>query len=77
MSSTPPLVDKCLNINCGIHGSCSNGSCTCKDNYTGTLCDISPTTNSGGVAGSACCVLCCMMLCLCCFLAARGSIGIA
>ena len=42
--SSSPTVDKCLNINCGIHGSCSDGLCTCKDTYTGDNCDISPVS---------------------------------
>ncbi|KNC77249.1 hypothetical protein SARC_10289 [Sphaeroforma arctica JP610] len=25
-----------------LHGSCSTGSCTCKDGYTGTQCDLAP-----------------------------------
>lgn len=33
----------CSNINCGLFGTCNNGNCICRNGYTGTLCEISPT----------------------------------
>jgi hypothetical protein len=36
------LVDRCAAINCGAHGQCANGTCTCRDNYSGDLCQTPP-----------------------------------
>ena len=39
---TAPVVDKCENINCGAHGTCSDGMCVCSDNYYGPRCETAP-----------------------------------
>ncbi len=39
---TAPVVDKCENINCGAHGTCSDGMCVCSDNYYGSRCEMAP-----------------------------------
>jgi hypothetical protein len=43
-SGLPP-VDKCAGVDCGDHGGCQNGQCICKDNYTGSKCNVPPTTD--------------------------------
>ena len=35
-SATP--IDPCAEVDCGAHGSCDGGKCTCRDHYTGTQC---------------------------------------
>ena len=39
---TAPVVDKCENVNCGAHGTCSEGMCVCSDNYYGPRCETAP-----------------------------------
>ena len=34
--------DPCANVNCGAHGSCNAGTCTCRDGYTGSNCQNAP-----------------------------------
>jgi hypothetical protein len=43
-SGLPP-VDKCAGVDCGDHGGCVDGQCICKDEYTGTKCNVPPSTN--------------------------------
>ena len=37
--NTCGIKDPCLDVNCGEHGTCSNGACVCEDGWTGELCD--------------------------------------
>ena len=41
---TPPVVDLCVNMNCGSHGTCnaSTGECDCIGGYSGALCQVAP-----------------------------------
>ncbi len=34
--------DACNTIDCGLHGTCDDGLCTCTDGYTGPVCDQPP-----------------------------------
>ncbi|DAZ98736.1 TPA: hypothetical protein N0F65_003792 [Lagenidium giganteum] len=36
---------------CGAHGTCEKGACTCKNGYTGSQCEIAPS-NSSSSSGS-------------------------
>lgn len=39
----PPLsTDPCAGIDCGSHGFCSSGTCTCSGGYTGNRCQTAP-----------------------------------
>lgn len=38
----PVIIYPCSNINCGQFGTCSNGVCICKNEYTGRKCEIPP-----------------------------------
>eukprot|EP00941_MAST-03F_sp_MAST-3F-sp1_P002399 g2399.t1 len=44
-----PKVCTCDKINCGAHGTCTNGSCICKDRYSGDFCEIAPASACTGV----------------------------
>eukprot|EP01045_Picozoa_sp_COSAG04_P057788 COSAG04_NODE_27733_length_280_cov_0.856354_1_plen_58_part_01 len=37
-----PEPDPCRDVRCGLHGSCSSGSCVCRDGYTGSRCETNP-----------------------------------
>ena len=45
-----PLLpeDPCDNITCNGHGSCSDGACTCTDNYYGENCENAPLSCQNG-----------------------------
>jgi hypothetical protein len=65
------LSDLCIAfaVDCGAHGSCSGGACTCVDGYSGDVCEVAPlpccsstwsnlriaTSSTGAGAGAACC----------------------
>ncbi len=44
-SGTDP--DACDGIDCGLHGTCTNGVCDCTDGYTGIDCSIPPDPCAG------------------------------
>lgn len=47
VSTMPPpvvITYPCTNIDCGLFGTCNNGICNCINGYSGTKCDIVPTT---------------------------------
>ncbi len=57
------IENLCVDIDCGGHGTCVDGTCECTDGYTGNLCDNPPqkivfvteslhTGNLGGIAGA-------------------------
>ena len=46
--SGEPPVDLCANVDCGEHGTCSAGICTCSDGYYGDRCDKAPLTCENG-----------------------------
>lgn len=39
----------CADTGCGDHGTCTNGQCTCSDNWTGVQCEKPPQGNAGCV----------------------------
>ena len=39
---TPVVQDPCAIIDCGRHGTCSGGTCTCRDGYSGSRCGTAP-----------------------------------
>jgi hypothetical protein len=40
--------DPCAGIDCGEHGTCSNGACVCTDDYYGENCETAPLTCLNG-----------------------------
>ena len=56
----PPVTDPCAGVNCGNHGTCSNGNCACGDGFTGNNCEITchvncNTCNGPGVTDCTSC----------------------
>ena len=42
-----PEPDACANINCGVYGVCSAGTCHCYAGYTGSRCEVPPSGPTG------------------------------
>ena len=42
-----PEPDACANINCGVYGVCSAGTCHCYAGYTGNRCEVPPSGPTG------------------------------
>ena len=38
--TAPAIHDPCKKVNCGRHGTCSDGDCQCDAGYTGKHCDV-------------------------------------
>ncbi len=55
---TPP--DPCEGVECGEHGACTGGACSCKHGYTGEACEEAPVVEEtpavviNGVCGNSC-----------------------
>ncbi|MCP4608275.1 MAG: SUMF1/EgtB/PvdO family nonheme iron enzyme [Planctomycetes bacterium] len=47
----PITASPCAGVNCGTHGTCSNGKCFCIDGYTGDLCETPPHPCTGITCG--------------------------
>lgn len=45
---TCDVLNPCFNVNCGTHGTCSDGACICTDNYYGENCENAPLTCLNG-----------------------------
>jgi len=37
---TPVAADPCLNVDCGEHGTCAEGQCTCSEGWSGLTCNV-------------------------------------
>ena len=51
------LSDLCAVVNCGAHGTCSGGTCTCVDGYGGDFCEVALpccSLNDGRSYGNGC-----------------------
>lgn len=44
-------MDPCAGVECGEHGSCADGSCACRDGYTGDACESAPDPCAGVQCG--------------------------
>jgi hypothetical protein len=40
-------ISACANVDCGAHGSCSSGNCSCRDGYSGNRCQTPPDPCAG------------------------------
>lgn len=56
-----PACQPCDCVNCGTHGNCTNGTCTCLDGWTGAQCNTPPDPcfnvnclNGGMCSGGVC-----------------------
>ena len=45
---TCDVLNPCFNVNCGTHGTCSDGACICTDNYYGENCENAPLACQNG-----------------------------
>ena len=53
----PTVCDPCFDVNCGEHGTCSDGVCVCTNGYSGDRCETLPccaTVGCGNLGGVTC-----------------------
>ncbi|MBQ7413417.1 MAG: hypothetical protein IJV07_04000, partial [Alphaproteobacteria bacterium] len=46
--NTCGTLNLCYQVNCGEHGTCNNGTCSCRDNYYGNNCENAPLNCQNG-----------------------------